>query len=125
MGPFIDLACADRRSPGDAILGQLEQVRRRSHVAYRMADECASTTPRELERILTQVEDILGTIACDERLDAGVTATLRSVRDELTSHLVAAAGLEAIELPRAAVVDVLRRAAATTEKGLKAVSTRP
>lgn len=68
--------------------------------------------------MLSQVEETLAVIAGDERLAPQVTATLRAMRDELTSHLVAAASLEAIELPRTTVVDVLRRAAEATEKRL-------
>ena len=99
---------------------QLERVRLGSRAAHRLAEQSESD-PDVLEGLLNEVEEGLASITGDDRLDPFVTATLRSVHDDLTSHLVAAASLEAIELPRAAVVNVLRRAAEATEKGLEAV----
>lgn len=126
MGPWGTEVTSLQASSGvDSIDGQIEQVRRRSRAAHRIADQGPDTAPHELEGLLSQVEETLGTIAGDDRLDAGVTAKLRSVHDQLTSHLVAAASLEAIEFSRAAVVDVLRRAAEATEKALESVSDRP
>lgn len=126
MGPLgTEVTSLHTSSSVDSIHGQLEQVRRRSRAAHRIADQGPDTAPHELEGLLSQVEETLGTIAGDDRLDAGVTAKLRSVHDQLTSHLVAAASLEAIEFSRAAVVDVLRRAAEATEKALESVSDRP
>lgn len=117
----VDVAFSEDSWAAEMTTLRLEQVRRRSEAAHRLADEPEGALSHDLEGLLNQVEEALAAIAGDDRLGADVTATLRSLRDQLTSHLVAAASLEAIALPRAAVVDVLRRAAEATEKGLESV----
>lgn len=114
----VDVASPEQRRAYESFHRQLAQVRRESRAAYRLAEGEPS---HELESLLSQVEEALAKIAGDDRLDPHVIATLRALRDQLTSHLVAAASLEAIELPRTTVVDVLRRAAWATEKGLDSV----
>lgn len=117
----VDVASPWDRWGAELTTLRLEQVRRRSEAAHRLADEPEGASSHDLEGLLNQVEEALAAIAGDDRLGPAVTATLRGLRDQLTSHLVAAASLEAIALPRAAVVDVLRRAAEATEKGLESV----
>jgi hypothetical protein len=73
---------------------------------------------RELERILESMEDLLGRLACEESIDLGVAGRLLSLRDTLSAQLSAAATLEEIELPRDAVVGVLRRAAESARAGI-------
>lgn len=117
----VDVASSDQRRAYKAFHFQLDQVRRESQAAHRLAADRHGEPSHELETLLGQVEETLATIAGDDRLEPHVTATLRAVRDQLTSHLVAAASLEAIALPRTTVVNVLRRGAEATEKGLDAV----
>lgn len=117
----VDVASPEDRWAAEITTLRLEQLRRRSEAAHRLADEPEGASSRDLEGLLNQVEEALAAIAGDDRLDPEVTATLRGLRDQLTSHLVAAASLEAIALPRSTVVDVLRRAAEATERGLESV----
>lgn len=117
----VDVVFPNQCQPYESFHVQLDQVRRESQAAHRLAADRRCEPSHELESLLSQVEETLATIAGDERLEPRVTATLRAVLDQLTSHLVAAASLEAIELPRTTVVEVLRRAAEATEKGLNSV----
>ncbi|GAC1592991.1 MAG: hypothetical protein NVS3B21_13460 [Acidimicrobiales bacterium] len=118
---IVNVAARSLRRPHRSLDFELERVRRVSQAAHRLAAERPGEPSHELETLLSRVEETLATIGGDDGLEPRVTATLRAVRDQLTSHLMAAASLEAIEVPRATVVDVLRRATVAIEEGLDSV----
>lgn len=123
--PLDSKADGEPSGPGrPPIESQIAEAARETRVAHELADREDAVPWPELEGRLNRIEDALATIAGDDQLDPGVSSVLRDLHDQLTSHLVAAAGLKAVEVSPAAIVDVLRRAADATDRGLETVSRR-
>jgi hypothetical protein len=64
---------------------------------------------REAEVFLDEVDLLLEVVVGDERTDADVARLLKSLRDDLGGHVVAASALEAIAMPSGTVANVLNR----------------
>ena len=97
-------------------------VRRVLAEHVRLAGELL-TQDRELQKAaeaLTTVEDLLARLAAEHALEGDEARHLLALRDELGSRLLAAAALDVIELPDQAA-GVLKRAADTTEAGLREI----
>jgi hypothetical protein len=81
--------------------------------------------PAAMERVtdvLATVEDVLGRLATDESIGGDTARRLFTLRDDLSAQLLAAATLEEIELPRDAVVALLRKAAESAGAGLEGLA---
>jgi hypothetical protein len=90
----------------------------------RRADELleASEDTKQAEQLLTLVEEGLLRLARSAAMSDGDARHALALRDELSGRLLAAAALDAIEIPVGTIGDVLRKATATTAAGLSAIS---
>jgi hypothetical protein len=69
--------------------------------------------------VLGSVEMLLGHLAIDRRIQTDIADRLLALRDDLGGHLLAAATLDDVGVPSRAAVELLRRAADTTQAGLR------
>lgn len=72
--------------------------------------------------MLGTVEALLGHLAVDRGVETDVADRLLNLRDDLGGHLLAAATLDDVGVPSRAAVELLRRAADTTQAGLRLVT---
>jgi hypothetical protein len=107
------------QSPATDSVRVLQTLARYVRVADSLlSDSDDDAARREVEHILSTVEDQLGRLAGEEHVDGVMAHRLFTIRDELSAQLLAAAALEEVEVPRDAVVGVLRRAADSTKASL-------
>jgi len=76
-------------------------------------------------RLLDDADELLSRLIADVTLDVRIAQRLETVRDELGSHLCAAANLGAIDTPPQTIADLLRRGAADARTGVAAVDAFP
>src|SRR5690242_14422603 len=69
--------------------------------------------------MLGSVEMLLGHLAIERGIETDLADRLLSLRDDLGGHLLAAAALDDVGVPSRAAVELLRRAADTTQAGLR------
>ncbi|MBV8690429.1 MAG: hypothetical protein JO054_10220 [Actinobacteria bacterium] len=69
--------------------------------------------------MLGSVEALLGHLAIERGIETNLADRLLGLRDDLGGHLLAAATLDDVGVPSHAAVELLRRAADTTQAGLR------
>jgi hypothetical protein len=69
--------------------------------------------------MLGTVEALLGHLAIERGIETDVADRLLGLRDDLGGHLLAAATLDDVGVPSHAGLELLRRAADTTQAGLR------
>jgi hypothetical protein len=70
-------------------------------------------------RLLGSVETALGRLAVDQGVDTTTADRLLDLRDDLGGHLLAAATLDDVGVPSGAATELLKRAAESTQAGLR------
>jgi hypothetical protein len=100
----------------------IEQLGSRVHEADELLAQ--STTTVQLRRAMARLEEVdaqLAQLVADDTLIADVAVRVGRLSDELSSHLLAAAAMDDLEIRDQSVADLLQRGVRVARAGIDAV----